>query len=478
MHSATVPESVADRMVEILFDGVTSTYRKRVLYPGCRGDGLVAAVVRYFEDSVHDPPEGVALGPDPDVLARLDGRFDALDVAAGDFLSPDRTLAEFEFVLGHPPTVQWDDLSTEKQREYANTFARVSPDTTRIDTAVLFVERSLHHLTPDGRGVFLVPSESTTSDAAAPFREYLSPTIADVEAVGPEEVAAADPHMITAVTSPESTGFEAAPTAARPSPESVEAQLLTSADTDATVEDIATPHESLTVYETSRDASFVYLDLYYHDYDATLVYDDPAARSGLRGYVSRANMHVDGDEAIVAHASPLDESTCLEPTAGIGVVIDALGSDGDRFRFVGTPDEPSGLVTRFDLNSLPVYRYLYGLLARFEIRLRDVVRTHVPDWQSTTDVYVSTANVGALAPDDLAGASLGELLQILAEAGERDSVPCAVSAFDASLDDLRTLRNAVAHYNPLVHTMSNDAETEWTARRFRDRHDLLQAVIE
>jgi len=53
-----------------------------------------------------------------------------------------------------------------------------------------------------------------------------------------------------------------------------------------------------------------------------------------------------------------------------------------------------------------------------------------------------------------------------------------LAAHEATLNDLKDLRNAIAHYNPLVHTMSNDSDSDWTAGTLRDRYNLLQDIVE
>jgi hypothetical protein len=126
---------------------------------------------------------------------------------------------------------------------------------------------------------------------------------------------------------------------------------------------------------------------------------------------------------------------------------------------------------------MPVYQYLFSLMARLEIRCREIIRKQAPDWASEVDVYVSSANVGELSPDELAGASLGELIKIIEETDSSQRIHPDLAQYDAGLDDLRVLRNAIAHYNPLVHYMSNDVESEWTADHLRTEHRLLQNIV-
>lgn len=135
MPPFSVPEPIADRMAELLFEDIASTSRKRILYPGCGEGELIGAVERYFEGGVNNPPDGVAIDTSRENLSRVRERYsDRVEVKRGDYLSADTRFDAFDFVLSYPPSVRWTELSEEKQQEYANSFAQISPETTRIHT--------------------------------------------------------------------------------------------------------------------------------------------------------------------------------------------------------------------------------------------------------------------------------------------------------------------------------------------------------
>lgn len=150
-----------------------------------------------------------------------------------------------------------------------------------------------------------------------------------------------------------------------------------------------------------------------------------------------------------------------------------------RFAFLGTPEDPTGIVTRYDLNKLPVYHWLYGEFSRFEIGLRDLLRTDGVDI-SNQDVTTVTAGGGDLVPDSFAKVKLSELVAMMRDAGlvrrVRQGRNCA-----ATLDDLVKLRNTVARYNTLVHMMS-DRQTlddpERGAQQLNEEVRLLLTVVE
>ena len=359
-----------------------------------------------------------------------------------------------------------DQLSEEKQQEYATSFAQISPDTARIHTGLLFLERSLHVLTEDGNGVFLTTRGFKTEETKGPFRSYLAPKVADVEPIDRRHFESDISHMLLKVNSPESEEFDPAISTIRPDPSEVEAQLMASAT-------------SLTITNPARCTAtcFPDLEVYGADDDAAFVYDDPEQLEGFRGYVSRAEMGIRGEEPVTEHVLSLEDSDCIDPGEGVGTVIERLGRDGERFCFVGVSDSLEGIVTRFDLNKIPVYQYLYVSLARYEIRLREIIREYVPNWEEETEVYIPSLHVGELAPDKLSGGTIGNLLDILSETDEMGRIHPDLRTYEADMWDIKDLRDTVAHYNPLVHYMSNDTESDWTAGDLRARHNLLRDIV-
>lgn len=465
-------------MVEILFEDVAVPWIEDILYPACGTGRTIAAVERYCGSNSSDPPSGVALDPDPENVRSVADEFgDHVDAKRGRFLSPNLQLGSFDLVLCCPPTIRWASLDSETRREYATALASLSLETEAFDVGASFLEKSATLLNEDGRGVFLVPNTLKTSDIATEIRAYVASEVTDV--IPAPSDSSEDRRMITTISSSRSDPFQEAPTSTRPDPGVVERELLRTPDEyeqSLTAGGIATPVERMDVYDATDDAAFVYLDMFYEDYDASLVYEDSAANDGLRGYVERATMRVERNRPVAEHVHPLDESVCLRPSTALGEVVQALADEGERFRFVGRPENLHGIVTRYDLNSLPVYQSLYDYLARFELQLRELVRSEAPHWESRTSVSVPAGNTGPLAPDDLAGASLRDLLEIVNKTGIESELPYDPAAHDITLGDLRKLRNSVAHYNPLVVSMNNDSDVEKTADRLGAQVELLETL--
>jgi hypothetical protein len=235
-------------------------------------------------------------------------------------------------------------------------------------------------------------------------------------------------------------------------PGAIERELAESAagggGTDTSAAALSTAVEEMDVFAATADAPGVYLDMLYADYDGALVYDDPDALAGLAGYVSRAELRVTDGARIGDHAQPIPGRRCLDADAGMPAVVETLGAD--RFAFVGAPEDPDGIVTRYDLNRLPVYHWLYARFVQFEVGLRDRLRG--VDWSAdAAPGTLPSEGVGDLVPDRLSNAQLSTLLALVDDAGIR----IVDGSHDATLDDLRALRNTVAHFNTLVHTMGD-----------------------
>lgn len=120
-----------------------------------------------------------------------------------------------------------------------------------------------------------------------------------------------------------------------------------------------------------------------------------------------------------------------------------------------------GLVTRFDLNALPVYGHLYDRFSEFEIGVRELIRTHAPDWEDETNEHIPYRGKRNVVQDKLVCAELGTLLSLIEEFELESKLP--TDEF-VNLGSLRNLRNDVAHYVPIVHTMSERSTFNETTR--------------
>jgi CBS domain-containing protein len=204
---------------------------------------------------------------------------------------------------------------------------------------------------------------------------------------------------------------------------------------------------------------------------APLARDDPPYV-----YVARerlASVREDcGDDPVYEHADRIDLSTLLSPDLGFEDLLVEL--EAEPFYFVGWHGEVAGIVTRSDLNKPAAHAFLYTRIGELEMRLRDLVDAEA-NWQGTLSVLQRDGagddteydavrdEFEAYADADL---QLREIdyttfWQLQQAARESDAVVDVLGYADgddlaAVLDDVRELRNQVAHYGNVVHHMGTE----------------------
>jgi len=474
MESRPLPNAVADAMVERLFEDRHPSQFDDILYPGC-GDGtLVATVHRYCEQSAAaTPPSGVAVKTDDAVT--VSEQYDEVEARSGDYLHEEFVFdSTFDYILCDPPTRPWPDLSREQKRAYATNFGHLTVEDDEIDSHLLFVTQAIRDLNLGGRAVFVTPTSLLDSDAAHTLRERHYYKIDAIDELDPEPYDGLDvPRLITTVTN-DAKEWES--TASTYDPAAHEADL------DTSIADVRDPFTAgalmtpgPTGYGIDETISRVYVELMAADYDAAPIYDDPSVGTECHGYVSREQLRATNDATLEPQARRLTPDVTVAPETGLGEVLYKL--EDSRFVFVYAEDAVEGIITRFDLNRLPVYTHLYDLFSQFEIGLRDLLRTHRPDWNERTDIRVSYRGQKNVVSDRLTCAELSTLVEIVRAVGLTTKLP---SASKVGLDDLVYLRNAVAHYNPIVHTMTERPthdEPERGAPQLATEYDYLHTCI-
>lgn len=489
-----VPTSLADELVALLFQDTHPTGHDSILYIEPVGNEMVSAVSRYFENKAFtEPPEGVVVTPDPDVIASIDASH-IVATKHEDFLGETTSLAsEFDYILAITPYIDWDELDRQQRREYAQVSAQITPTDESVNTESLFAERGLHFLGSQGHAAFLTTTDLKTDAAANPFLSDIVQQTEFVEAIDPTEYDQLNnPHMLFRV---QGSGFNTRQHddyRYQPDPNAVEDQLFTAAGeprSNRTVQEIATVFEDLDLYTVDADASFVYFDMLYEDYDTALLVDAQAddtdiiagidvSADAVRGYVVREDLTLSEPQQIGTHQKELDRTSFIGPQQPLDEIFRTLGREGVRFRYVGSPDEIHGLVTRFDLNKFPVYQYFYEAFTQLEIGLRRLIRTEAPDWDATVEnVHISTRSGPSLVSDDLAEGKLSQLIHIVQEIGLEQAILTDIHGYEADLNQLNRLRSAVAHYNPIVHTMTNEVPDKRSAPQLYREHKLLSDCI-
>ncbi|MFD1513460.1 hypothetical protein [Halomarina rubra] len=464
---------LADVMVSHLFANRDATRLDRVLYPGC-GDGeLVRAVHDYCEGTTFGyTPKSVVV--DTDVSDSLPDRYPDVETHEVDFLGEGLNFGrKFDYVLCDPPKVSWTTLSREQRRAYATNSALVTTDDDPVGprSDFLFIEQSLRHLSNRGRAVFLTDEKYKDDPTASRLRESLSKRVQDVVDVT-QHVPSGSESVVTVLDN------RFGPLSDPPfkyEPAQHEALLNVRIEEDQPFTARATMTEDPVSYGPDESSTAAYIDLMQDDYDAGLVRSEEGS-SGVSGYVSRESLRLGSDQPVSECQKRLTGRVTIPGDAHISDVVERLGRE--RFLFVENVTGVEGVVTRFDLNRLPVYLHLYDCFSEFEIGLRNFVRENVSDWRERGDVRVGTTPTTDLVSDELTTAQLSDLIEIVEESGVRSELGLEYS--DSSIDDLRKLRNAVAHYNPIVHTMG-DTPTWDEARRgapqLASEYALLQSSI-
>jgi hypothetical protein len=160
-------------MVHRLFDAEPPSRGDRILYPGCGTGPFAAAVERVCNEAGWSCPDGLGVETNPEHLEGAHDRDLAhVTLREQDFLADAMLDAKpFQYIIGNPPYVPIEGLSDTEKNRYKTTF-----DTAvgRFDLYLLFFERALNLLAPEGRLSFITPEKFEYVDTAAPLRQLLT----------------------------------------------------------------------------------------------------------------------------------------------------------------------------------------------------------------------------------------------------------------------------------------------------------------
>lgn len=143
----------------------------QILYIG-NTEPLIEAVEQHCTEHQQPQPSGIAVELYEDRLADLRDKFEGFDIQFLhlDFLTAN--LGEFEFILGHPPSIRADQLAGKIDVEaYRDSFRAAKR---MFDLASLHLEHALEHLTKNGRVTMVLPGTFATNESARPLRQMLA----------------------------------------------------------------------------------------------------------------------------------------------------------------------------------------------------------------------------------------------------------------------------------------------------------------
>ncbi len=168
------PDTLVDEMVERLFSGKRPLGSDRVLDPGCGGGAFIAGVLRWCQTRGVAPPKITGIELNPALAAKARKRFadqPSVQIVHADYLLTS-VGQEFSFIIGNPPYVSLEKLGDETQRNRYR--ARFTSARGRFDLYMLFFERALKDLAPNGRLVFITPEKYLYVASAKPLRQLLT----------------------------------------------------------------------------------------------------------------------------------------------------------------------------------------------------------------------------------------------------------------------------------------------------------------
>jgi CBS domain-containing protein len=220
-------------------------------------------------------------------------------------------------------------------------------------------------------------------------------------------------------------------------------------------------------------------------YDVAPVIED----DGPLGFIHAADCQEASSGATVSeHTVTLRLSHLIAPDAAFETVLTAL-YEQPRY-FIASQNSVAGILTRADLNSQAARRHLFTYISLFEHTARELIHTHVPEWDEETLIDQQKIertrrkqNAAAANNADLPlihYASLSTINTVLT-ATDQCWKALGFNSDDRArtiLDDVRQLRNDVVHSNPIIQSTSRDAVARGrTITELLDTYQQLRQLI-
>jgi adenine-specific DNA-methyltransferase len=169
---ALTPDTAVDLMVGKLFRTGAPASDATVLDPGCGNGVFLDGVIRWCESRNIEIPRMVGIDSDPARVAFCRERFagiEKIEIRNADFLLTQ--FGHFDYIIGNPPYVAITGLSSSERGDYRQHYVTAQG---RFDLYLLFFERALSLLNPEGRLVFITPEKFLYVKTAAPLRKLLN----------------------------------------------------------------------------------------------------------------------------------------------------------------------------------------------------------------------------------------------------------------------------------------------------------------
>jgi adenine-specific DNA-methyltransferase len=166
------PPRVVDYMVDRLFRARPPRPGENVLDPGCGTGPFLAGIIRWHMRNLIELPNMVGIESQPDRARQAQiafGSVPEIEIRQSDFLT--EPIENFDFIVGNPPYVPITRLSDVEKENFRCAYETARG---RFDLYLLFFERALKSLKPNGRMVFITPEKFLYVATAAPLRRLLS----------------------------------------------------------------------------------------------------------------------------------------------------------------------------------------------------------------------------------------------------------------------------------------------------------------
>lgn len=166
------PDDVVDRMVEKLFADRAPKADEVLLDPGCGPGAFISGLIRWAERNGCGLPEIVGYENEPRRCAEARQRFEHVpnvNIVCGDFLAASG--GPFDYIIGNPPYVSITHLPAREREQFRRRFFSAEG---RFDLYLLFFEKALRLLNPNGRLVFVTPEKFLYVKTAQSLRRILA----------------------------------------------------------------------------------------------------------------------------------------------------------------------------------------------------------------------------------------------------------------------------------------------------------------
>lgn len=165
------PEHIVDLMVGKLFLNRPPQRNDTILDPGCGRGAFIDGIIRWCRKYDTPLPRIVGVESDPKFIKQTTERFSSFPsvrIVEQDFL--DSLDHNYNYIIGNPPYVSITKLSEQEKSAFRGKYATAKG---RFDLYLLFFERALNCLSPNGRLVFITPEKFLYVETAQPLRFML-----------------------------------------------------------------------------------------------------------------------------------------------------------------------------------------------------------------------------------------------------------------------------------------------------------------